>query len=128
MIKRAFSFVASLVVVAAMAGCAQSFDSEETEEEDVGSVQQALPKTGFYRMYYSDSTLTESVGWKDWQCEPDYRTQEGEVTQFYQEYRYACPGYSSPFLPECTQCVTYSAGGQSWQSCASNLCSQPPPW
>lgn len=127
--QRPHLFLASLFVAVAIAGCAQSAVTQEgAGEEDIGTAEQAVVTSGFFRTYYSDSTYTVAVGTLNWDCIPDYREQDGDTSNFYKQYRYDCPGFNDPTLPACDQCVTWTVNGQSQKSCYVEACSVPPPW
>lgn len=130
MLQSARLFVASFAAVTMIAGCAVSTAPPESDgdSEDVGSAEQPLPSSGYYRVYYSDAAHTETVGWVNWDCYPEYREYEGDTSPYYWQFRFDCPGFDSPLLPTCENCVTHSANGQSWQSCYNDGCNNPPPW
>ena len=124
MSEKARFFFASIIAVAAVAGCAQSaVVPEDDDAEDVGSVEQALPTSGYYRVYFSDSTYTNAVGWENYDCDPDYRYLEGEKSRYWKQDRYDCPEFDNPLLPSCELCNTYTTSqGQTFTSCTAATC------
>lgn len=117
---------AAFVAFTTVAGCAASAEptSPDVETETVNTAQQAAMTSGFFRTFYSDATFTTPVGTLNWDCDPNYREQEGEETIHYRQYRYDCPGYNDPLLPSvgCNVCSTYVSNGQTFTSCTLVAC------
>lgn len=122
MFQNARFFFASILAIAAVAGCAQSAVPPESDEEDTDSVEQPALASGYNRTYYSDSTYTTAVGFEVYDCDPDYRFLEGEETGHYKQKRYDCPEFNNPLLPACELCTTYTSGGQTFTSCTGATC------
>ena len=126
MLRQARLVLASLIAVAAaatFAGCVGGERPSEGDEEDVASVEQPLPSSGYFRTYYTDSTYSEAVGWENYDCDPNYRFMEGEETRHWKQHRYDCPEFNNPLLPACELCNTYTTNdGYTFTSCTASTC------
>lgn len=121
--------LASLVSCAMIAGCMAGDPSPEEGQdedvgEDVGTAEQQLPKSGYRRTYYTDSTRTQYAGYELSDCDMSHEL-EGEETNYYKVYRWSCPDNPFPFAPytTCYDCVTYTyPDGSTVKSCTSWAC------
>lgn len=125
MFHKARFFFASVLAVATVAGCVQSAALPESDAEDVDTAEQALPSSGYYRIYYSDSTYTNAVGWENYDCDPNYRFMEGDTSRHWKQDRYDCPEFDNPLLPSCELCNKYTTSdGYTFTSCTAATCPQ----
>ncbi|EPX63778.1 hypothetical protein D187_006187 [Cystobacter fuscus DSM 2262] len=94
--------------LSACMGPPEEAEGTEPGAQPVECVQQSLPSSGWTRTYYSDSTRTTVVGYEQYDCDPDYRSFEGESSLYYNTYYYDCPGFDSPAFPQtkCMSCKT----------------------
>lgn len=116
----AVSLFACASVVAA--GC--NTGTSPADEEPVVDAKQGVITTGYYRTYFTDRTYSEAVGWENYDCSPQYRTLDGEKTNFYKQTRYDCPGFDDPALPEdaCYQCNPTLVNGKIVNICSATMC------
>jgi hypothetical protein len=107
--------------LAACMGAPDDTAGHEPGEQSVDSVQQTLPSSGWTRTYYSDATRTTTVGYETYDCDPDYRTLEGDRSQWATEYHYDCPEYHTPGFPT-TRCVSCRGGSAPYGMCTPVPC------
>jgi hypothetical protein len=108
MSKKSLIAVGFALCLAACMGPPDDAESAEPSAQPVESVQQPLPSSGWTRTYYSDATRTTVVGYEQYDCDPDYRTLEGDRSSYYKMYYYDCPGFDSPIYPQtkCWNCTS----------------------